>query len=80
MQRTEIIEKLTPIFREVFSEPNLILRDEITASDVDKWDSLSHMLMITEVEKSFDIRFKLKDLNKMKQVGDLISIIGSKFE
>lgn len=80
MQRTEIIEKLTPIFREVFSEPNLILRDEITASDVDKWDSLSHMLMITEVEKSFGIKFKLKDLNKMKQVGDLISIIGSKFE
>lgn len=80
MQRTEIIEKLTPIFREVFSEPNLVLRDEITASDVDKWDSLSHMLMITEVEKSFGIRFKLKDLNKMKQVGDLISIIGSKFE
>lgn len=80
MQRTEIIEKLTLIFREIFSEPNLVLRDEIKASDVDKWDSLSHMLMITEVETKFGIKFKLKDLNKMKQVSDLISIIESKFE
>lgn len=78
MERNEIIEKLTPIFREVFSDNNIVLRDDMTADDVERWDSLSHMIMITTVEKDFGIKFKLKDLNKMKQVGDLISIIASK--
>lgn len=78
MTREEIIERLTPIFKETFSEPNIVLRDDMSANDVDKWDSLSHMLMITAVEKEFGIKFKLKDLNKMKQVGDLISTIESK--
>lgn len=79
MNREEIIEKLTPIFREVFAEPELVLNDELTAGDVENWDSLSHMLMISAVEKQFEIKFKLKDLNKMKRVGDLIAIIESKF-
>lgn len=52
----------------------------MTANDVAKWDSFSHMLMITAVEESFGIKFKLKDLNKMKQVGDLVQIIESKLE
>jgi acyl carrier protein len=78
MERNEIIEKLTPIFREVFSDNNIVLRDDMTADDVERWDSLSHMIMITTVEKDFGIKFKLKDLNKMKQVGDLVSIIASK--
>lgn len=80
MNRTEIIEKLTPIFRETFSEPALELCDEMTANDVERWDSLSHMLMITAVEEHFGIKFRLKELNKMKQVGDLIAAIESKFE
>ena len=80
MQKQEIIEKLTPIFREVFNDSTLELRDEMTASDVANWDSLTHMLMITEIEKQFGIKFKLKDLNKMKHVGNLIEVINSKFE
>lgn len=78
MERNEVIEKLVPIFREVFSDNSLVLSDNMTADDVERWDSLSHMIMITTVEKEFNIKFKLKDLNKMKQVGDLISIIQSK--
>lgn len=78
MERNELIEKLTLIFQDVFSDNNLVLEDDMTADDVKRWDSLSHMVMITTVEKEFGIKFKLKDLNKMKQVGDLISIIESK--
>lgn len=79
MERNEIIEKLTPIFRQVFSEESLVLNDEMTANEVENWDSLTHMQMVTAVEKAFGIKFKLKDLNKMKKVGDLIAVIASKF-
>ena len=47
----------------------------MTAADVENWDSLTHMLMITRVEEVFGIKFKLKELNKLKMVGDLISTI-----
>ncbi len=80
MQKQEIIEKLTSIFREVFSDSTLVLQNQMTANDVDNWDSLTHMLMITEVEKKFGIKFRMKDLNQMKEVGNLISIIETKFE
>lgn len=78
MERIEIIEKLTSIFREIFSDDTLVLTDEMTASDVPGWDSLTHMLMITKVEDELGIKFKLKELNKLKQVGDLIGVIQSK--
>lgn len=75
MEKIDIVEKLTEIFRKVFNDSNLIVSEEMTANDVERWDSLTHMLMITEVEKKFDVKFKLKDLNKMKNVGNLIEIL-----
>jgi acyl carrier protein len=79
MDRTEVVNKLTEVFRKVFSNDSLILTNELTANDVDQWDSLSHMILITEIENVFSIRFKLKDLNKMRNVGDMIDIIISKY-
>ena len=80
MTKEEIISKLTVIFHDVFNDENIVLRGDMTAHDVERWDSLTHMLMISKVEETFGIRFKLKELNKLKQVGDLIEIIGSKLQ
>lgn len=80
MNRNEIIEKLTEVFHEVFNDNNIVLRDDMTAQDVENWDSLTHMLMITKVEEVFEIKFKLKELNKLKMVGDLINTIETKLQ
>lgn len=78
MERKEIVEKLTAVFQEVFSDSSLVLNDEMTANDVEKWDSLTHMLMISTVEERFGVKFKLKELNKLKKVGDIIATIEEK--
>ena len=78
MDKKEVVVSLTSIFRKVFSDDLLELTDKLSANDVDRWDSLSHMLLITEIEKCFSITFKLKDLNKMQNVGDMVEIIISK--
>ena len=78
MEKLELVEKLTKTFRSTFDDDNLIITDDLTANDVDNWDSLTHMILISEVENEFCIKFKLKDLNKMKNVGALIEIIISK--
>lgn len=78
MTQEEIKEQLTPIFRQTFSDQTLVLTDELSANDVEKWDSLTHMQLISNVEAKFGIKFKLKELNKLKKVGDLVTIVASK--
>lgn len=74
----DIINRLNKIFRQVFEDNSIQVAREMTANDVEKWDSLSHLTMIAEVEKEFGIKFKLKELVSMKNVGDLINNIAAK--
>lgn len=78
MERSKIKDQLTNIFRSTFRDEVLVLSDDMTANDVDSWDSLSHMLLITEIEDQFSIKFKLRELNKLKNVGALIDILEGK--
>lgn len=78
MERETIIAKLTDVFRSVFDNGELELSDELTANDVENWDSLTHMLLISEIETAFQIKFRLKELNKMRNVGDLIELLSNK--
>ena len=80
MEKDLITEKLAHIFKSIFNDENVTITDDLSANDVDGWDSLTHMVLINEVEKAFNITFKLKELNKMKNVGDMINIIISKAE
>ena len=76
--RDQVLEKLTIIFRKVFRRDSLVLTGELTSANVEHWDSLTHMLMITEVEEVFSIRFSLRELNHLKNVGNLIDHIEKK--
>ena len=78
MEKEEIKEQLTLIFREVFTDETIVLQDEMTANDVERWDSMTHMIMISKVEESFGVSFKLRELNKLKQVSNLIDVLYSK--
>lgn len=78
MDHSVITEKLTVIFKTVFNDDTIVLRDDLTANDVGNWDSLTHMLMIGEVEKTFAIKFKLKELGKMDNLKNLIDLIDLK--
>lgn len=66
---------LQPIFAKVFSDPNIKVEENMNAETVDKWDSVTHLTMILEVESFYNLKFKLKELTSMKNVGDMIHII-----
>ena len=78
MEKIEIIDKLTNIFRNLFEDDKIQLTERLSAKDVDNWDSLTHMLLISEIESSFSIKFSLKDLNKLENVGNLVELISLK--
>ena len=75
MTTTEMVNQ---VFQRVFDDHSIRVRPEMTASDVDGWDSLSHVNLITAIEARFDIRFTQKELLKQRNVGDLIAAIEQK--
>jgi len=78
MIMNNLIEKLTDIFREVFDDDSIVLRNELTADDVENWDSLTHINLIVAIEKEFKIRFTTGEVSGLKNVGDLISLVSRK--
>lgn len=78
MNTNENKTKLERIFRNVFDDQQLQLTETMTAKDVEKWTSLTHLTMIDTVEQEFNMKFKLKEILKLKNVGDLLGLIESK--
>jgi acyl carrier protein len=72
------MDPLTKVFRSVFEDNSIILKPEMTANDVEGWDSLSHVLLILAIENHFKIKFIHKELLTLKNVGDLVHAIDSK--
>ena len=72
------IEHLNQIFRMVFDDETIQISPEMTANDVDGWDSLSHINLITTIEAKFNIRFTQKELLRQRNVGNLLVDIDQK--
>jgi acyl carrier protein len=78
MSREEIKNTMQEIFRDVLDNSTLILSDEMKASDVEEWDSLTHIGLVTAIEKHYKIRFSLGELDDLKNVGDMLDAIQKK--
>lgn len=74
MTRQEIFEKLSEVFSDVFDE-ELTVTDATTSADIADWDSLTHITLISEVEDTFGMKFAMKDVLGMKNVGEMADII-----
>jgi acyl carrier protein len=75
-----ILEKLTPIFRDVFDDDTLVPNPGMTAADVKEWDSLAHIRLIAAIEKAFGIRFATSEIESFENVGALIAAIDKKWK
>jgi len=71
----DVSGRLSSIFQDVFQNSGLTLTRDMTAQDVENWDSMRHIQLITEVETAFGIKFRLREIMSMKNVGDLIDLI-----
>lgn len=67
--------RLTSIFRDVFDDDGLILRDDMTAENVESWDSLTHVDLIVAIEKEFKIRLTTGEISGLKSVGQLTALV-----
>lgn len=77
MEQTKLFSILTPVFRDILEEDDLVLTEDLTANDVENWDSLSHVRLIVAIEQELGIKFDLTDASNAKNVGDMIKQIQS---
>lgn len=78
MQASEIYDGLTEVLRGVFDDDELVARPDMTADDVDGWDSLSNIRFIMSVEKKFGVKFSAAEVGKLKNVGELAALVSGK--
>ena len=75
MTREEVYERLNEVFRDVFDDDTITVQDETTVKDIEGWDSLIHITLIDSVEEEFDMRFDMKTVVKLKNVGEMVDAI-----
>ena len=73
-----IYERLTQVFRDFFDDDSIVLTDETTAADVEGWDSVEHFNLISEIESTFKMRFSMREVSGMKNVGELAEIVAER--
>ena len=78
MTKQEALEKLTPVFRDVFDDDSIELSEEMTAADIEEWDSVEHFNLISEIERTFGMRFTMREVSGMKNVGELAGIVADR--
>lgn len=75
MTKDEVYEQLNKIFQEVLELDEVHLTDSTTADDIEEWDSLAHIGLISAVERLFDIKFSMKEIVNMHNVGEMVELI-----
>lgn len=70
-----ILANLTDLFRDVFSDPTIVLHPGTTAEDIPAWDSMSQVTLTVELEHRFDIKIKSAEMEQLRVVGDLVDLI-----
>ena len=75
MTREEVYEKLNEVFRDVFEDEDITVNDNTTADDIEDWDSLEHINLVSAVEREFNIKFTMAQVRGMKNVGEMVEVI-----
>ena len=78
MSENEVTKRLNKLFNDIFIDSEFVFSRDLTASDIDEWDSLTHINLIVAIEKEFDISFTLDELEQQNNVGDTIDMIINK--
>jgi len=71
----QLLERLTPIFQDVFDDDSLVISLDIKAEDVDGWDSLAHIRLVVSIEKALGLRFSAAEISSLENVGDLVNLV-----
>lgn len=77
MSREEVFEEVRKIFRENFDDEELVIVDETNSKDIEDWDSIEHINLVIAMEKRFGLKFDIREVGKLANVGEMVDLIVS---
>lgn len=80
MMESKTVTQLHGILVDILGHDNFEMTENLTAADVDGWDSLSHVLIISKIESDFKIKFTLREINNLTDMKSLTDLIESKLK
>lgn len=80
MTREECKDRVNEIFEDVFDDANLQITDSMTANDIEDWDSLTHLQLISEIESAYKIKFTMGEIQGFANIGELIDTVMKKIK
>jgi len=80
MTRKELFDGVQDIFRDIFDEDDMVIEDKTSSDDIEDWDSLNHINLVSAIEKEFEIRFALGELMALKDVGAMVDLMMEKLK
>lgn len=75
MSEEQTYAKLTEIFRDIFDDDTIVLHPDMTAGDIEGWDSFNHISIVVASEAAFDVKFKSAEIEDLKNVGEFVRLI-----
>lgn len=78
MEKNEILAKMQRLFIDVLDNEDIILTEETTSNDIEEWDSLSHIQLIVEIEKTFGIKLTAHEVTGLANIGEMIDTINKR--
>jgi len=74
----EIIERIEKVLQTVFEDKSIKINATTSANDIPAWDSLMHMMVISEIEEEFKLSFSFKEVSGFNTIGDIADCIALK--
>ncbi|MDR1765711.1 MAG: acyl carrier protein [Lachnospiraceae bacterium] len=75
MTKEAVYEVLHEVFRDVFDDESIVLKDQTTAADIDGWDSLEHVGLVLAIEEAFGMKFTMSEVRHMENVGEMVAVL-----
>jgi len=80
MSRESILDTIISIVRRELNNDNLTFTEDMVATNIDGWDSLTHMSIITATETHFGVSFSFIEVVSLDKIGDLVSLVLDKIK
>ena len=80
MTREDLFDGVQDIFRDIFDEEDMVIEDKTSSDDIEEWDSLNHINLVSAIEVEFKIKFTLGELMALKDVGAMVNLIVEKLK
>ena len=73
--KTRALKMLEPIFRDLFMDESITLSETSSPADINEWDSMAHVTLLSSVERAFGVRFTAEEMGSIQDVATLLQVL-----